>query len=216
MILDDGYTEQLEGFPQFRFRRFIQKERRRFRDLLRQENHPAARDLFIRHVSDPDGKRIPMELVAEEVAFAITSNPSESAEFENLKSGMRLMITNPLLAMRDCTLCQRWWFDEDTGRITRIGNQNVRRPEHALTACRTSRGCDRGTPEKLLAFNARNQQAFEHWMEYRAVGCPDPSDAIIRRNWMTFEAMKDHGLGKVRNRVSRTEDRRRPLLHDVR
>lgn len=214
MILDDGYTETLEGHEQFRFRRFISSERKEFRELLRQERYSAAREYFSRHVSDPDGRRIATELIAEEVAFAVTSYPTETADISNLKSGMRLMLTNPRLAIRPCSLCQAYWFDEDTGTITETGGVKVPRPDYALTACRTDRGCGKGTPDRPLSFNPRNQKAFEHWMQWRSVGCPDPQDVIVRRNWMWFESLKEnHGLRELRTKLSQPANRRRSVLH---
>ena len=216
MILDDGYTESLEAHPHVFFRRMITPERKRFRELLQQENYPAARQLFISHISDPDGKRIPSELIPEDVAFAATTNPDERANLDNLKSGIRLLLSQPRLAIRPCSLCQKYWFDEDTGTIVEIGGQKLLRPDHALTKCQTEFGCAKGTPENPKSFNTRNQQAFDHWMQWRSVGCPDPQDAIIRRNWMWFESLKEHhGLREIRNRVSQSANRGRPVLHGV-
>lgn len=217
MILDDGYTETLPEFPQFRFRRFISRERKHFRELLIQERFQTAREFFSTHISDPDGRRVPTDLIAQEVAFAVTSNPDERGNIDNLKSGMRLMLTNPRLAIRPCSLCQAWWFDEDTGCIVQVGDQKLKRPAHAVTACQTERGCSRGSPDNLKAFNERNQQAFDHWMQWRSVGCPAPQDAILRRNWMWFESLKEnHGLRESRTRLPQSKDRRGSLLHGQR
>lgn len=202
MILDDGYTETLEGHEQFRFRRFLTSERKEFRELLKQERYSAAREYFSRHISDPDGKRVPAELVADDVAFAITQCATEKADLENLRSGMKLMLTNPRLALRPCSLCQSYWFDEDTGTITEVGGVKLLRPDFALPRCRITI-CPKGTPEQPLSFNERNQKAFDHWMQWRSVGCPDPHDAIVRRNWMWFELLKEkHGLRELRTKLS--------------
>lgn len=218
MILDDGYTEALEAYPQFRFRRFISSERKHFNELLRQENLPAAREFFARHISDPDGKRVTTELVPEEIAFAVTSNPTEAVDLANLKSGMRLLLTNPRLAIRPCQICLKYWFDEDTGTIVEIGGQKLERPEHAKPRCHFGL-CPKGSPEQPVSFNTRNQKAFDHWWQWRAVGCPDPQDAIVRRNWMWFESLKEkheqNGLRKLRSKLSQSEDRRRPVLHGL-
>jgi hypothetical protein len=213
MLIDDGYTESLGVF---RVRRFISSERKQFDELIKDERFAAARELLAGHISDPDGKRIPLELVSEEVASAAVSNPTESADLENLQSGMRLMLNNPRLALRPCDLCQKWWFDQDTGTIVRIGGQNLERPEHAPTACKTDRGCERGTPELTRAFSPKNQKAFDHWMNWRHVGCPNPHDAILRRNWMWFESLKEnHGLREIRSRLSQPKDRGRSVVHGL-
>jgi len=217
MILDDGYTETLEAHPQFRFRRFLASEKKHFRGLLEQENYSAAREFFARHVSDPDGRRISTELIPEKVAYAATDKDSEADDLANLKSGFRLLLVNPRLAIRPCALCQKYWFDEDTGTIVEHGGKKLLRPDYAVTKCQTEQGCARGTPENLKALNNRNQKAFDHWMQWKAVGCPDPQDAIIRRNWMLFESMKEHhGFREICNRVSQSAVRGRPVLHGVR
>lgn len=213
MLIDDGYTESLGVFL---IRRFISSERKHFDDLLKQERFPAAREFLAGHISDLDGRRVPLNLIPEEVATAAISNTTEDSDLRNLQTGMRLMLNEPLLAIRPCELCKKWWFDQDTGLISQIGGQNLERPEHAPTACETTRGCGRGTPDSLLAFNERNQKAFDHWMNWRHVGCPAPQDAIIRRNWMWFETLKEnHGLREIRSRLSQPKDRRRPVLHGL-
>ena len=217
MILDDGYTESLEAHPQIRFRRFIASERKHFRELLEQERFSAAREFFAGHFSDPDGKRIPVELLPEEIAFAITSNPTEATDSANLKSGMKMLLTNPRLAIRPCSLCLKYWFDPDTGSIVEIGGQKLLRPDHAKPQCHFKL-CPKGTPENPVSFNERNQKAFDHWMQWRAVGCPEPRDAVVRRNWMVFETMKerhDNGLREIRTRVPQSADRGRSVLHGL-
>jgi len=199
MLIDDGYTE---SFDQFRVRRFISSERRKFDALLKSENFGAARSLFASHFSDSDGKRISLELVPEPIAALALTNPTEGADISNLKSGLRLLLSNPLLAIRPCSMCLKWWFDNDTNKIVQIGGQNLLRPDYALPLCQTDKGCQKGTPENPRSFNERNQQAFNHWQQWRHVGCPCPEDAIVRRNWMWFESIKEnHGLRQARNRL---------------
>ena len=211
MLIDDGYTESLDVF---RVRRFISQERKQFHELLTEERFTSARSMLASHITDPDGNRVSLELVPEEIVKTALANPTETADIDNLKSGMRLMLNNPRLALRTCELCQKWWFDQDTGTIVRIGGQNLERPEHVATACQTSRGCERGTPESLLAFTPKNQKAFDHWMNWRHVGCPNPQDAILRRNWMWFETLKEnHGLREIRSRLSQPKDRGRSVVH---
>ena len=173
MLIDDGYTER---FGQFRIRRFIESERNQFDELLRYENFNAAKHLLASHISDPDGRRISLELVPEAIAFAILNNQNERADLANLQSGMRLMLSNPMLAIRPCEMCLKWWFDNDTNKIVQIGGTNLPRPPHAPTLCQTERGCEKGTPENPKSFNARNQQAFNHWQQWRFVGCPCPQE----------------------------------------
>ena len=197
MLIDDGYTET---FEQFRVRRFVSSERKQFSELCKSENFTAARHMLACHISDPDGRRVSLELVPEIIAQAALSFPTERADLDNLISGMRMMITNPMLAIRPCQTCKDWWFDNDTNKIVRIGGQNLRRPDHAKPLCQTDKGCEKGTPENLRSFNERNQKAFNHWQQWRFVGCPAPHDAIVRRNWMWFESIREnHGLRKARH-----------------
>lgn len=204
MLIEDGYTEELPGFPNYRIRRFLSSERRKFCELAK-NSEAAARQFLVSHISHPDGSPVSIRLVPQEVAEAAFANPTEAADAINLRTGMRLMLSKPLLAVRDCGVCKQWWFDEDTGKIVQYGGVPTPRPEHALTMCQTERGCDRGTPDNLKAFNDKNKQAFEHWVNWRAVGCPAPHDAIIRRNWMWFETLERHdGLRKIQAVRSRT------------
>jgi hypothetical protein len=197
MIIDDGYTED---FQQFRLRRFIKSERDQFNELLAADKLLVARHMVSTHITDPDGMRVSLELVPHEVAEAVVNNPTEFSDRKNLISGMRLLLKNPLLAIRPCQTCNEWWFDPDTNKIVQVGGQNLRRPDHSLTMCQTERGCDKGTPESPLSLNFRNQKAFNHWQQWRFVGCPCPNDAIVRMNWMWFESIREnHGLRKARN-----------------
>jgi hypothetical protein len=93
MIIDDGYTED---FQQFRLRRFIKSERDQFDGLLAAERFIAARQMVSSHITDPDGGRVSLELVPQEVAEAVVTNPTELSDRKNLKSGMRLLLKNPL------------------------------------------------------------------------------------------------------------------------
>ena len=197
MIIDDGYTED---FQQFRLRRFIKSERDQFYELLAAEKFIVARHMLSTHITDSEGVRISLELVPQEVAEAVVNNPTEFSDRKNLISGMRLLLKSPLLAVRPCSVCKEWWFDSDTNKIVQVGGKNLRRPDHALTMCRTERGCDKGTPEDLRSFSFKNQKAFNHWQQWRFVGCPCPNDAIVRMNWMWFESIREnHGLRKARN-----------------
>lgn len=197
MIIDDGYTED---FGQFRIRRFTKNERAEFKELLADERFIKARFMLSSHITDPEGSRITLELVPQDVAQAVVHNPTELADRKNLVSGMRLLLKNPMLAIRPCKTCQEWWFDNDTNKIVQIGGQNIPRPDHALMMCKTQRGCEKGTPESPLSFSFKNQKAFNHWQQWRFVGCPCPNDAIVRMNWMWFESIREnHGLRKARN-----------------
>jgi len=171
--------------------------------LLKGDSSERARRMLCTHVTELDGTHTSTSMFSEEIANIVVSNPSEQEDVRNLRTGMALMFSDPLLAIRPCSLCQKWWFDEDTGKVVNIGGQNLLRPKHAPTACRTDAGCKRGTPENLLAFNEKNQKAFEHWQEWRHVGCPAPHDAIVRRNWMILGTLAEkHGLRTVRKTVS--------------
>lgn len=201
MHIDDGYTE-VHG--EYSIRRMLLRERQEFRRALTERTFFAQEMLSRRVQREGFYDGVPVNLMPREIAEIVVHNPSEAEDLENLKSGMQLMLADPLLAIRPCSLCQKWWFDQETGKVVNIGGQNIRRPKHSLPACRTEAGCGKGTPENSRAFSERNQKAFEHWREWRSVGCPAPQDGIVRRNWMVFETLVEkHGLRRIRKAVSR-------------
>ena len=104
---------------------------------------------------------------------------------------MKLLLLYPEIARRDCRICQKYLFNEDTGRVE-IGRDG--RPEERYFACpapcRTDKGCPKGTPEKPRALNELNQLRYEHYLECRAVG-KFPEDPLVIRNAVLIQSIED-------------------------
>lgn len=99
---------------------------------------------------------------------------------------MILELYHPQVARRDCAHCQKFHYDEDTGlpvkdeRGGAIGD-GTHLYRRGPTPCRTAKGCPKGTPEDPATLNARNREAYRHYLECKAVG-NFPGDSIVRRN----------------------------------
>ena len=94
---------------------------------------------------------------------------------------------HPEVAYRDCGHCQRFMYDEETGRpkLTSAG-QPIIRIKQAKPPCRilTPDGntrCAKGTPDAGRELSDRNWAAWGHYRECKAVG-QFPDDPIVRRN----------------------------------
>ena len=118
---------------------------------------------------------------------------------------MRLAILHPGIAWRDCADCETHVYDEKTGRRMEHGGKPMKRPKGNLAPCRTrANGCPKGTPEASRALNERNQRAYQHYLECRAVN-QWPDDGIVRRNASIIRQVMDACeqeltlLGKIAN-----------------
>lgn len=94
---------------------------------------------------------------------------------------MRLILFHPEVAFRDCGHCQRWIYDEETGVPAKHGGQLQPRHAAAPPPCRTSKGCQKGTPEQPRSLNSRNLRAYLFDRQCRAIN-HWPDDPIVRRN----------------------------------
>lgn len=121
----------------------------------------------------------------------------EPLYLSNLKEGLRLKLTHPLIANRSCELCQKLWFSERTGRPIRDGNGKPM-PRCGETLCQTPAGCPKGTPDKQKSFNRSNWWAYEHFLQCEQTG-NFPDDPIVIRNKIAIE--------QVREQVRRERDR---------
>lgn len=104
-------------------------------------------------------------------------------------TGVRLLLLHPEVAMRDCQHCQKWLYDEKTGRVEQRAGKDVLRPG-TPTPCRFPKGCPKGTPEKQLSLTPKNEMAYQHYKECKAVGA-FPDDPIVRRNAAMIRAVED-------------------------
>lgn len=118
----------------------------------------------------------------------------EAADARNLSAGVRLALTHPQIAGRDCQHCQRFAYDELTGRPYQNPPRNgklIPRPAGNQPPCRIDGvGCPKGNPEHPTDLNERNRQAYRHYLECRAVGS-FPDDPIVRRNAALIRAEED-------------------------
>ena len=200
-MIEDGFTQEYQGCY--------------FRPLTSADKH----QLELLHQQD-DWIGIDEMLWKPPRFFVITKYPNEedrteiakrmlewddTADFENLKSGIEIALTRPLLSLRSCETCKDWWFDEDTGYISQNARGPIRRPSHAILACDTNTGCPKGHHTNPLELNERNQKAWKHFLEWRHVGLPDEHRrcSIIRQNWALMGNMiETHGLPAVHHRLS--------------
>lgn len=202
--IDDGYSIP---YREFLLRPLTWSEKVHLRELIEARRVQIAEQFLLRRgrVNDLNGE--PVEIVdpdlQQEVSEILIGWQTEAGDMKNLRQSALLMMKHPLLGIRSCQLCKTWWFDEDTRKIVNIGGVNARRPAHAAVACDTDAGCLKGHWSNPVELSDKNKKAWEHWLEWRSVGCPRPYDAIMRRNWKWLEAMaKRYGLGKNR-RTSR-------------
>jgi len=89
----------------------------------------------------------------------------------------------------------KYVFDEDTGRPTlgRDGELEEREWFGEGTCppmCQTEKGCPKGTPENPRTLNERNQMAYEHYKQCRAVG-RFPEDPVVERNAAVIRELED-------------------------
>lgn len=105
---------------------------------------------------------------------------------------MRLLLTAPQVAFRDCDHCQAFVYDEKTGKMQTYGQgKPVPRPKSCPSPCRLPHvGCPKGTPESPKSLNEANWLAYEHYHECRAVG-QFPDDPIVRRNARVIRQIED-------------------------
>src|SRR3954464_6059038 len=87
-------------------------------------------------------------------------------------------------------------FDEDTGLIQfgRDGQPETRLKQLGpsfLAPCQDpNRGCPKGTPENPRSLCPENVEAYEHYLECRAIGS-FPDDPIVHRNAALIRAVED-------------------------
>jgi len=99
---------------------------------------------------------------------------------------VRLILSHPAVASRDCGDCQRYLYDHASGqRLSDRQGQPIARPAGTFAPCRYRtpgiEPCAKGSPEAGRELSARNRQAYLHYLECRSVG-QFPDDAIVRRN----------------------------------
>lgn len=206
MLIEDGYSILVDN--KYWIRPLTDRERRTLQGLLIQDTWEAEQYLMRGRVTTLSGRKIDVpEEEEERIGILLCTWPDEHKDLDNLKQAARMAFQYPLLSLRSCQVCKAWWFDEDTGKVVRIGDQNLRRPAHSTVACDTTAGCLKGHYTNPIEFSDKNRRAFNHWLEWRHVGFPEPQDAIVRRNWKWLEALATkYGFDKDR-RTTRNQDR---------
>ena len=98
---------------------------------------------------------------------------------------------HPQVAVRDCNHCKAWQYDEETGEVTKRGGQPVKRPDPSKTPCRLRGiGCPKGTPENPKSLYPKNQHAYQHYLECRAVG-QFPDDPLVKKHAAIIHMVED-------------------------
>ena len=107
---------------------------------------------------------------------------------------MELNLFRPEVAFRDCVVCQDVLFyeapDDNAGEMVMRGGKPVKRHAKLPPPCRTKIGCKKGTPENPKSLSEKNQQAYQHYRECRAVGV-FPDDPIVTQNAAVIRGLED-------------------------
>jgi hypothetical protein len=117
---------------------------------------------------------------------------------------VRLILFHPTVAYRDCGHCQKYQYDEDKGRpIEHPKGSGKYVKRHAKLPCETSTGCAKGTPDNQLSLSQRNQQAYLHYRQCKAVG-DFPDDPIVRQNAGLIRAVEESAERERQNGFEKT------------
>lgn len=119
---------------------------------------------------------------------------------------MALIFYHPKVAYRDCEHCQKYLYNEDSGTVDMNTRFDPPRPRERTDVipppCRIkSIGCPKGTPEENRGLSAKNRQAYEHYLQCKAVG-KFPEDAIVYRNAGIIRRIED-SFGRFETRELR-------------
>jgi len=197
-MIDDGYTFHYKDFffrPLARFGREVAKEhfdRRNWAGLgafLWNPPHFIGSD---EDIDEEDQKYI----------FSVMMDYDTESNFRNLERGVSLILRNPRLAMRTCAACKKWWFDHDTGLVSRNENGLLLRPAGTVLPCETREGCEKGHFDNPLELNSVNSLVWQHYREWKAVGLTDEAKScpIVRRNWAIIDRLvEQHGFPSICN-----------------
>jgi len=94
-----------------------------------------------------------------------------------------LILQHPELACRSCDDCRRWQYNHETGEVTDDKRRGGKMKRQGPTPCELDPkdGCAKGHWRSPGQLSQRNQQAYQHYLECKAVSI-FPDDAIVRRN----------------------------------
>src|SRR5579863_9431193 len=130
----------------------------------------------------------------ERMSIAIAAFDDEASSEMNLREGVRLALSSPQVAFRNCDHCQMYVYDEKTGRPYQHPPHSGRlvvRPAGTCPPCRIAGvGCPKGTPENSRELSAANRAAWRHYRECRATG-RFPDDPLVRRHAAIIREVED-------------------------
>lgn len=115
-------------------------------------------------------------------------------------SGVWLLLAHPTVAHRDCKRCQKYCFDEETGKETKKAGLLMLR-HNEPPPCETSSGCAKISPTAGVSLNQRNVQAYLHYLECKATGQFD-DDSIVKRNAGLVRRIEDNFERMERRRTT--------------
>ena len=194
-MIDDGYTQEWNGLS---FRPLTPRNQAKIRQLA----NGGCLDELESFLWKPPFVFADHELSDQEkneLLVLLMEQYSED-DAENLKDGVKFLLTNPLLAIRSCETCLAYWFNEETGLVVQHGDEPVMRTSHAKPACETDRGCAKGHHENpVQVLSEKNRQAWEHYLEWRHTGLTDAMREcpILRENWKIIGTLVEaHGIPK--------------------
>ncbi len=104
------------------------------------------------------------------------------------------MLVAPQVAALSCHDCQRYMVLDPSAQLTARGRGQLRlRPKGTPLPCGTCPKIPHGEPPSPLSaqeLTEQNAQAYQHYLECRAVG-QWPDDALVRRNASFIRQVED-------------------------
>ena len=100
------------------------------------------------------------------------------------------------MATCDCKHCWIWQYDEKTGGIEKDGRGNDQKRLPKLGPPCTRSKCQKGTIDKQRSLSKRNEAAYAHYLECRAVG-KFPDDPLVRATARTIYAFEQREQKKT-------------------
>lgn len=106
----------------------------------------------------------------------------ESKYEKHLRMLAELEFTNPRLANRSCSDCQKFWYNEQTGLPIIQQGTGLPLARFGPTLCQTPNGCPKGNPEiNAEPMAIANKWAISHFLSCEAVGI-FPDDPVVKRH----------------------------------
>lgn len=201
-MINDGFTQEYRGCV---FRPLTTSDKETLERLHERDDWVGIDELLWSRPRFYSTTEFPTSETKTEIAKRMLAY-DDGPDIANLKKSLEIALTHPLLSLRSCDMCRKWWFDEDTGYVCQNAGGPVKRPSYSILACDTNTGCPKGHHSHPIEMNERNQQAWKHFLEWRHVGLPDlhKQCSIVRQNWAIMGSMiEKHGLPDVHHRLYR-------------